>query len=541
MEIIPIDNSIKMPFFTPFTVWISLIYSLSLIYAASAFAQVDTTGVTAPPPPAAPSTHLENLGPLVNSSHAESAPVISPDGNTIYYWSIRPNGQGFQDIYIAHRDTNSGQWLNPIHPGFPLNDSRPNIVLSITPDGRKLLVYKDDKKAKAKGFSDLAIYKKYYDSWTVQTFLKFDQYENLGESSITAYLGADGKTIMLSKEGSDALGNEDLYIAFYTDSTKTWSKPMNIGNINTPNHEITPFLASDGITLYFSSDRPGGLGGYDVYMTQRLDPTWKNWSPAKNLGNMVNTPGDDVHFKFPTAADVAYLVSTYPADTNYGMKDIYTMLLPNEFKPHPVTMVVGKVRNKVNNNPMGAHITYVKLPSGENMGTATADSTTGDYTIILPTGYNYAVTAEGTGFIAVSENINVSGEMAFNRMQRDLYLVPIEIGGIVRLNNLFFATASAVLDPNSTPELERLILLMNKYPTMVLEIGGHTDNIGDPTTNLRLSDLRAKSVVEFLVSRGINKERMIPKGYGMTMPSVSNDTVDARAINRRVEIKIVSL
>jgi outer membrane protein OmpA-like peptidoglycan-associated protein len=486
-------------------------------------------------------TVLENLGPMINSPYDESAPVISLDGNTLYFWSTRPDGYGFQDIYVSHVDSVTGAWTQARNIGKTVNNSGPNIVLSITPEGRKLLIYRENKKNAQPGFSDLAIVRKSYDGWSSPVQIKIDEFVNQAGSALTAYLGVDGRTLVLSFKDSDSQGEEDLYISFMNKETKAFSKPRNLGNINSSYAEITPFLAPDNITLYFSSDRPGGLGGYDIYMTQRLDSTWRNWSPPVNLGPSVNTEGDDLHFKFPAAADFGYLVSTGAADTNFGGRDIYTVTIPSEVRPKAVTIVAGKVIDRATEKPLSAKITYIRLPDGKDMGTTFSDEETGEYRIILPTGHNYAVLAEGEGYIAISENLNTRGIQAFTEVERNLYLAPMVVGEVIRLNNLFFDLGSATLHPDSYPEIERLSLILRKHPSLVIEVAGHTDNIGDEAFNIQLSQKRAAQVIDVLIKNGIESSRLTSKGYGSSRPVADNRTPEGRQLNRRVELIIQSL
>ena len=486
---------------------------------------------------------LENLGKNINTEYDESAPVITPDGKRLYFWSKRPDGYGFMDIYSAFIDDTTGNFLPSKNLGNPINDGGANIVLSITPDGQKLLVYKEiSAKLKADGFSDLAIARKGYGGWQNPVSFKIEGFDNTGGASLTAYLGADNKTLVLSYTGTETKGSDDLYVSFLNPSTKKWTHPRNLGGIiNTAGSEITPFIASDGLTLYFSSDKPGGLGGFDIYMTQRLDSTWKNWSPPKNLGPKVNSKGDDLHFKFPASAEFGYLVSTYPADTNYGGKDIYTCLIPNEFKPKPVTLVKGIVLDLETKSPIESKISYIALPSGEEMGTANSDSKTGEYTIILPSGYNFSVLAESEKYISISEHLNTKGEKAYNEIQKDLYLAPIKVNEVIRMNSLFFATGSSNIQIDSYPELERLVKLLQKHPNMKIEVSGHTDNIGPEGVNQSLSTARAEAALKYVISKGILSERVSAKGYGSQKPYAPNDDEIGRQLNRRVEFKVLSI
>jgi outer membrane protein OmpA-like peptidoglycan-associated protein len=530
-------------------------------------------------------TELRNLGPEVNTPQDESAPVITSDAQKLYFWSLeRPGGYGFQDIYVAEKDTGY-TWHRVRNIGQPLSDAGANILLSISPDGQRLLVYSEkaeaikrgrDKRAMKKlkpkkvltaadslklkqradaeavrkaaeaaknaNLTDLALVGKDVDRFAVFEQLRMDKYIEQ-TTDFSAYLAADGKTLLLSMIMPDGQGQDDLYVSFYDEETHVWSAPRSLGAyINTSHSEITPFLAPDGITLYYSSNSPEGLGGYDVYKTQRLDSTWRNWTTPKNLGSRINGSGNEYHFKFAADADVAYLMSTSPADTSYGGKDIYWVKLQPEDKPKPVVLVKGRVLNQLTKQPVEAYISYLVLPEGNEVGGAHSDPKTGEYTIILPAGFNYTVLADGEGFIAVSENLNVEKTSSpFELVERDLYVVPVEKGQTVLLNNLFYETGKFKLKPDSKPELERLVLLMELYPNLKIEIAGHTDNVGAETVNKPLSENRAKSVLNYLIERGVAPSRVIARGYGSAQPKVPNKDEKSRAMNRRVEFRILEL
>ncbi|RYG05559.1 MAG: OmpA family protein, partial [Chitinophagaceae bacterium] len=159
----------------------------------------------------------------------------------------------------------------------------------------------------------------------------------------------------------------------------------------------------------------------------------------------------------------------------------------------------------------------------------------------LPYDKNYSIRAKADKFFAVSENFNLDSMVrAGNRViHKDLYLVPIEIGSVVRLNNVFFDFDKYDLRPESFVELDRVVKLLKENPTIEIEMSAHTDSKGSDEYNFRLSDNRAKSVRQYIISKGISESRIISQGYGETRPEVPNDTDENRQINRRVEFKIL--
>jgi OOP family OmpA-OmpF porin len=201
-------------------------------------------------------------------------------------------------------------------------------------------------------------------------------------------------------------------------------------------------------------------------------------------------------------------------------------------------LVSGKVRN-VDGNVVPATISYERLSDGKEIGTATADPETGEYKIALPLGYDYGFHAESDGYYPVSEHLDLTKLGGFDEIQRDLVLAPLLRGASIRLNNIFFDFDMDVLREESQPELDRLVSILVKYPSMIIQIDGHTDDHGGYEYNIGLSLRRTKAVVKYLVSQGISEIRLIPRGFGKTRPVATNDTDEGRQLNRRVEYTIL--
>jgi OmpA-OmpF porin, OOP family len=314
-----------------------------------------------------------------------------------------------------------------------------------------------------------------------------------------------------------------------------WTEPRNIGGIvNSKEADITPFLAPDGTTLYFSSGRPGGFGNNDVYVTRRLDSTWRNWSEPKNLGYPINTPGWDAYYTVPASGEYAYLVSTLDG---YGKSDIFRIRLPKELAPAPVLLVIGTVKD-VKGNVVPARVMYERLSDHKQLGTAYANPKTGEFTLALPAGEQYGFRAEHDGYYPQSENLDLRSLEQYTEVRKDLVLAPIVSGTTVRLNNLFFDYDKAVLRQESNAEILRLVEFMKSNPSMRIEISGHTDGRGADEYNLELSQRRADAVVRALEAAGIEASRLVARGYGKRRPIDTNDTEEGRQNNRRVEFTI---
>jgi outer membrane protein OmpA-like peptidoglycan-associated protein/Tol biopolymer transport system component len=479
----------------------------------------------------------ENLGTNVNSPTDELAPFISPDGNTLYFTRrLHPGNIGDsskQDLWFARSDGKGG-FLLAENIGAPINNAKHNSASGITPDGQRMLIlntyYADGSMGKG-----LSMAHANGDKWEVPETIHIENFYN--ENQYGEYcLSVSGKYLIMAVERDDSEGGKDLYISFETEN-ELWTEPKKMGSvINTVENETSPFIAADERTLYFSSKGHPGYGSNDVFVTYRLDDTWTNWSPPLNLGNSINTAGWDSYFTIPANGEYAYFVSN---TNSIGEEDIFRQKLPESAKPKPVVLVSGRVLHNDTRQPLKAKITYENLSTGMVIGEAYSDSLTGEFKIILPAGNQYGIVADKFGFFSVSENLNLIDIKAYQENKKDILMVPIEVGSITRLNNIFFDFDKATLKTESYTELNRLIKLLNDYPGLVIEIAGHTDYQGAEMYNLNLSQDRAETVTTYLTSNGIAQNRVVPKGYGETKLLSTAETEEAHQLNRRVEFKIL--
>ncbi|MEK6793319.1 MAG: OmpA family protein [Spirochaetota bacterium] len=481
----------------------------------------------------------ENLGAIINSKHDDRLPIISPDGRTLYFIRMGSPENSDRDIestdiWYSEKDA-KGRWTKAKNIGKPLNNDAPNAVLSAGMDNNSLLLlstYNSDGSTKGNGISYSYRTK---DGWAVPEEVVIDYFYNKHPEYSGYCLSQDWYYLIASVERDDSLGDTDLYVSFKV-SDKKYSRPKNLGRtLNTSGKERTPFLAADNKTLYFSSDRPGGRGDMDIYVTRRLDNTWTNWSAPENLGPEFNTDGWDGYFSIPASGSQAYLVSS---TGSLGMRDIFRIAMPDVIKPLPVVLVQGVVQNKKSGEPVDALIQYYDLTNGVLIGSAIADPANGRYSIILQSGKRYAFRAEKKDFYAVNENLDVSVLTEYTEIEQDLMLVPIESGQTVRMNNIFFEYNKSDLHPESKEELNRVVALLRNNSTMKLEIAGHTDNVGGEAYNRSLSQARAAAVARYFVSAGIQSGRLTAKGYGQSKPVVANTSDAGRKQNRRVEFVI---
>lgn len=481
-----------------------------------------------------------HLGADVNTGYSELLPIISSDGKSMFFvrHGYPENMEGVTnensgDIYYS--EMKDGKWTKAVNAGAPLNNKGNNAVFAVSPDGNNLLLvgqyFKDgsfDIKA------GLSMSRKTKKGWSFPELLNIKNFYT--QTSINNYfLADDWKTLILCIERDDSYGEADFYVSF-REGDNTWTEPKHMGpQLNTSATDFAPFLAPDGKTFYFSSWVLPGYGAADMFMSKRLDDTWQNWSEPVNMGPAINTSGFDSYYKITADGKHAYFVSTLNA---IGGSDIFAMELPQALKPEPVVMLSGKVLNAKTKAPLEASIKYEILNSAKESGETNSDPSTGYYSIVLPYGHNYGYYASAKGYIAITENIDLSELNEYTEIVKDIYLVPIEVGQTIQLNNVFFQRGLPELIATSYPELDRMVKVMSDNPSIEIELMGHTDNVGSAEKNQILSEQRVDAVKKYLVDKGISGKRISGKGFGGSKPIAPNDSEQNRQKNRRVEFVI---
>ncbi len=489
---------------------------------------------------------IENLGTKINSDLPELRPTISADGNLLFYICQNhpentkhyevPNSQ---DIWFSRRDS-SGKWSKGIHLGYPLNTYYYNAVFWISPDNNRILIRNAYINGDYAGNGVSMCYLKEDGYWSkpemlrIKNYAKYDRGRQNGAS-----MANDGQTLLFYMSAETGGLNNDLFVSFL-EKDGSWAEPRSLGkklNLKIYN-ETTPYLAPDGVTLYFSSNRPGGLGNMDIWRTRRLDNSWQKWSEPENLGSPINTKDMDTFFTLDAGGEYAYMSTELDS---YGESDIVRIKLLEREKPDPVILVSGNVYNKKTMRPLSASLIYETLPDGTIAGNGISNPSDGAFKMVLPYDKNYLIRAQADHFFAISENLNLDSliKVGYKEIHKDLYLVPIEIGQIVRLNNVYFDFDKWFLRPESSVELDRVVKMLEENPAIEIEMSAHTDSRGSDEYNIKLSGNRAASVVDYILSKGINRSRIISKGYGESKPVVPNDTDENRQLNRRVEFTIL--
>lgn len=524
-----------------------------LLFSGAVMAQNETPSV------------FENLGNQVNTTYSEVRPTISADGNLLYFvveghpkntYSKLSNKA--QDIWYSEKGAD-GKW-GPAKQAPPvLNNQKSNAVFWVSPEGNRMLLrgaYNNGKYA-GRGFS---MTEKTDTGWSAPQMLKIKNYEKM---SMDAYSGAtmanDGKTLLLYFSEEKNSFSNDIYISTLT-GNNDWTEPKKLDEpISTELYnEITPFLAADGLTLYFSSDRPGGKGDHDIWMVKRMDDSWTRWTDPVNVSS-VNTKKWDAYFTIDATGERAYIAT---GENSFGGTDIASVPLDEKDRPRATVLVYGNVYNAKTAQPMGADLYYDIIPGEKNAGNALSNPTDGSYKIVLPYGKINRLRASADNYFPVMDTIDLRKMGAYREIHRDIYLnpadeyvrekeirksidslnnsnEPIEEGMIVDMKNILFDYNKATLRSECYNDLDKAARLMKANPNMKVELSAHTDNVGGFNYNIKLSEERASSAKEYLVSRGIASDRIISKGYGEVKPVATNDTEAGRQQNRRVEFRVL--
>jgi OmpA-OmpF porin, OOP family len=557
---------------------------------------------------------LVKMDKTVNTFHHEAAPIVSPDGSTLYFFvQDHPENtmgkEDTQDIWMSKKDA-QGVWGLAQHLSSPFNIHRSNQVFTILPDGS--IFIKGGKSKGEKGFSIVSTGGGLQEL-EVTEFKKMNKGRFYGAS-----MSSDRKHIIIYFSEQENSPNSDLY-ASHLQPSGEYSKPVKL-KLSTTLDDVGPFVGPDQKTLFFGSARqsPGRQGGVDIYKSVRLDDTWMNWGEPVNLGKPINTSALDYYFTMDNSGNV--FTSRANKAIEGAQLDLY-MLVPKHLKINLTGIVLNQKTNdplqadvevkikekssvKLRSNSTGKFVTVIpevteytisadaqgflpkeetfKVPTlyndttldieialtpmakklmltgtvfdkktekvvnaklniglkGDRRTASSLDAIDGKYEQAIPKLGWYIITAHAEGYLNTIDSISVDDEEN-TPVTKDIYLQPIEVGITVRLKNIYFAFDKTELKKESFTELNKVVDFLKENHSVEIEISGHTDNKGSDEYNQNLSQGRSQSVVNYLVSQGINEGRLTAHGYGESKPIDTNDTVEGQANNRRVEFTVV--
>jgi len=512
---------------------------------------------------------VENLA-VLNTKFDDYCASISADESVLILNSRKDGTSGgaknknedyFADVYISYSE--NGNWSSPKTMGSSLNSNSDDECVALSVDAQALFLVRDNA-----GNKDIYKSELQGSSWTSPEELAKqsinteynETHASFSHDNIKIYFVTDNP--YANKGGSDMFFSGRINVRH----KEEWGKAFTAGSeLNTRYDEGSIFFHPDGKTIYFSSKGHNSMGGYDLYKSVREAG---RWSPPQNLGYPVNTVYDEKFISVSASGKHAYVTSNRKEE-GIGGYDIFKVTFLGAIKPMlidsedqllasrattihestleaPViidaknlTVLKGRILDEFTKQPVSAKIEIVDNKKNEVISTFNSNSETGKFLLSLPSGINYGIAVIADDYLFYSENFDLPEMSDYQLVKKDIYLQNVCIGCKIVLRNVFFDTGKFTLRPESTPELERLFKLLNDIPRIKVEISGHTDNTGSETLNLKLSENRAKAVVEYLVRKGISSNRVLYKGYGSSQAVAGNDSYTGRQLNRRTEFKIV--
>lgn len=530
---------------------------------------------------------VERLPDAVNSAYNEINPVISNDGQTLYFTrsgypeserylkmqgediSLKASPEDYtrllqslyssiagynvgnpyessfnQDVWIA--SLKDGQVTNIEHPGPPLNNAFPNTISSLTPDPDVFVVINQypDTGGIERGFS---LIERTATGWEPPQPITIDDYYTQ-QAGLTMTMSSDGEVLILSLDRKDSQGDNDLYICFKTGENH-WSEPKHLGNnINSPAREITPHLSPDKRILYFASNREGGYGGMDLFYSERAGNDWFKWSVARRFVEPINTASDESQPYFnPVSGNLFFSSRRSGSSDIYQVKiapampealDLYYQPVPVKKKHRSNELVInGMVVNSKTKTPEEATLTW--SAQGVSGKPEILVAAAGNFAFAFKKGFDYILTVKKKGYISREIVVQPEALLAANTDSVLLVLLdPIEENTVIQLDNIYFQRSLADILEKSYPALDRLVAIMKEYKNIQISIEGHTDNVGPADELQKLSEARAAAVKKYLTDHNISPARIATKGYGDSRPVSQVNTEDGRQLNRRVEVRI---
>ncbi len=461
----------------------------------------------------------------INQRMKQYFPVFTADNQTLFFTAV--DGDGDENIYSS--SVEAGEFGEPKLVNGGINSAKNEGTCSISSDGRTM-VFTSCEGRSSYGGCDLYIAQKTGGEWSTP--------QNLGDAVNSPYwesqpaLSSDGKLLFFASERPNGYGGKDLWVSQFSNSN-AWTPAVNLGRtINSAADEISPFMHANGSTLFFASNGAQSFGGFDILMTNLVDG---NFDTPQNLGYPINDATDQVSLFVTSDGKKAF----YATD-NKKRVDLFSFEIPEEIKAKykKVNYLQGLITDKGTGFPQAATIQLIDLRTQKVLSSVTSDSVTGAYMIVLPHGNRYGIHVNKENYLFKSINFDVTATEKAEGKELNLSLEPIKRQANTVLSNIFFDSGSAELREESYFELDKLAALLAENPKVKAEIKGHTDDVGNESDNLKLSQTRAEAVVAYLVSKSISPDRIAPIGYGESTPLFPNENEINRQLNRRIEFTI---
>lgn len=478
-----------------------------------------------------------NLGVRINTPYPEMHPAISADTTELYYTRMVNNID--MDCFKTTLDS-CGGWFSGGNLGEPTNTPNHEAAQSISADGHYLFFMRCDNRSENgwdQGGCDLYMAYTPDSIWTIaQSFgatINTPAYEGM------PCLSPDNRDLYFVSDKEGGYGGLDIWVSRFENGL--WQKPRNLGpEINTAGNETAPFIHIDNRTLYFSSDGLTGMGGADLYYCRRTGDT--TWSRPKNMGYPINTTANEESISITIDGKKAYLASD--RDSLEGNYDIYETQMPIYAQPVPVAVIKGFAYDSLTKE----HLTLTAVnindaTTGEHLYRFVSNRGDGSYMITLPIGRTYTYTADRVNYSEITDTISLVGvaQNVTDHIEKDIPLLPYDY--LAPINDSLIATLQFVMNQKDltdtlVTQIQEAITpwLYEKGYTVI--INGYTDNTGTPMINEELSTRRAQLVGTELEGYDIDPMNIVIHGYGELNPKASNDTEIGRDVNRRVEVII---
>lgn len=470
----------------------------------------------------------QNMGDSINSTVSEYYPTLTIDGGELI---ITRRVKHYNEDFFGSSLVD-GKWSKAMPLSGDINTDANEGAQNISQDGQ-WLIFTGCNFPRGYGSCDLYISYLTNDGWSAP--------QNMGPKingegwESAPSLSPDKRDLYFASKRNDGYGGSDIYVSHRLPNGQ-WGEAENLGpDVNTAGDESCPFIHADNQTLYFTSNGHLGYGGDDLFLVRKLPKD--TWSKAENLGFPINTIENEGSLFIAANGKTAYYASD--RSDSKGLLDIYTFEMRNDIRPARTLWVKGKVFDKKTGKGLPSAVELTNLSTQELLSRVQTDET-GNYLITLPIGKDYAFNVNRKGYLFFSENFSLGEQAPDSTYHIDIPLQPLEANASVVLKNIFFDSKMFDLKPSSTSELDKLFVLLRENPTLKIQINGYTDNVGKAEDNLALSDKRAQSVVKYLVSKGIPAARLTAKGFGAAQPVADNNTEEGRAQNRRTEMKVIS-
>jgi outer membrane protein OmpA-like peptidoglycan-associated protein/tetratricopeptide (TPR) repeat protein len=466
-----------------------------------------------------------NIGPEINTKISEYWPSLTADDSMLVFTSSDREINSQEDLYFSIKQ--NGKWLQAKKFDNQINTNQSEGAQTISADG-KTMIFTACLRKDGLGSCDLYWSQKKGSKWSIP--INMGSPINSGYKETQPCLSSNGKVLYFVSNRPGGKGKFDIWMSM-REGKNRWGQPINLGDsINTTEDENSPFVHYDNQTIYFSSEGHQGMGGSDLFISKKNIKG--EWQKASNLGYPINTCYNEESIVITANGNLG-LISTNIKGT-YGQKDIYQFLTPPLIRPNKVIFIKGKIFDAKTFENISAEID-ISNSTGTEIFKTESDEISGEFLICLSPQNNYAFNVNKPGYMMYSENyfLNDSGIYIKIPLQR------IEQGSEAILKNIFFELNSYQLKTESFAELDKMIDFIN-LNKLRIQIQGHTDNQGTESYNQKLSENRAKAVYEYLIKGGIDKKRLDFKGYGFSTPIADNNTREGQAKNRRTAFKIIS-